>query len=87
MTLVEAMSLGLPCIAYDGSVGPRSIINNETNGFLVPDGNIELFAEKISVLIENEALRKQLGLNAKESMQFYEIDAVMEKWKKLLENL
>ena len=87
MTLVEAMSLCLPSIAYDGSVGPRSIINNETNGFLVPDGNIELFAEKISVLIENEALRKQLGSNAKESMQFYEIDAVMEKWKKLLENL
>ncbi|MFH6936527.1 glycosyltransferase family 4 protein [Flavobacterium sp. FlaQc-30] len=87
MTLVEAMSFGLPCIAFDGPAGPRSIINNETNGFLVPDGNIALFAEKISVLIENENLRKQLGSNAKESMQLYEIDAVMEKWKKLLESL
>ena len=87
MTLVEAMSLGLPCIAYDGPAGPRSIIANETNGFLVPDGNIEWFAEKISVLIENENLRKQVSSNAKESMQLYEIDAVMEKWKKLLESL
>ena len=87
MTLGEAMSFGLPCIAYDGPAGPRSIINIETNGFLVPDGNIEWFAEKISVLIENENLRKQLGSNAKESMQLYEIDAVMEKWKKLLESL
>ncbi len=86
MVLIEAMSLGLPSISYDCPSGPRSIITDNENGFLIPDGNLELFAEKLSFLIENEELRMKFGAASKEKMKEYQLEPVMKQWKALLEN-
>ena len=83
LVLLEAMSCGLPIIAYDCPIGPRAIIQNNENGFLIPDGNINLFTEKLSELIENENLRKTIGQHAKISIEKYNIDAIMETWNDL----
>lgn len=87
MVLLEAMASGLPCIAYDCPSGPRSIILNAENGFLIPDANMEMFVEKLSFLIENEELRLKLGIHAKETSEIYNINEVMKQWKFFLENL
>ncbi|SEO77728.1 Glycosyltransferase involved in cell wall bisynthesis [Flavobacterium sp. CF108] len=86
MVLIEAMSLGLPSISYDCPSGPRSIITDNENGFLIPDGDLELFAEKLSFLIENEELRIKFGAASKEKMKEYQLEPVMKQWKALLEN-
>lgn len=86
MVLIEAMSLGLPSISYDCPSGPRSIITDNENGFLIPDGNSELFVEKLSLLIENEEWRMKFGAASKESMKQYQLEPVMKQWKALLEN-
>ena len=39
MTLLEAMSFSVPCIAFDCDTGPRHIIRNQVNGFLASNGN------------------------------------------------
>jgi len=87
MVLLEAMASGLPCIAYDCPSGPRSIIVNAENGFLIPDSNIQMFVEKLSFLIENEDTRVKLGAKAKETSEIYDIHLVMAKWNSFLENL
>lgn len=87
MVILEAMSLGLPCIAYDCPSGPRSIISNAESGFLIPDSDAQAFVEKLSYLIENEEVRLELGANAKEVSKIYNIDAIMKQWKLFLENL
>ncbi|KRB56890.1 glycosyltransferase family 4 protein [Flavobacterium sp. Root186] len=87
MVLIEAMSLGLPSISYDCPSGPRSIISDNENGFLIPNENLDLFSEKLSFLIENEELRMKFGAASKESMQKYQLDPVMKQWSSLLENL
>lgn len=87
MVLLEAMAFGLPCIAYDCPTGPRALIENGKNGCLIPDGNMELFVEKLSFLMENEAKRIKLGINAKETTKLYSTEKIMEKWKLFLENL
>jgi len=87
MVLIEAMACGLPCIAYDCPVGPRSIIKNEKNGFLIENGNERAFVEKLNLLMEDEALRIKLGSNAQESIAVYNIDKVMKQWKDLFESL
>ena len=87
MVLLEAMALGLPCVAYDCPCGPRAIIENNENGFLVGDGDIDSFVQKMELLIEDENLRIQMGQNAKTSVSKYDLDFVMMQWKKLFESL
>lgn len=87
MVLLEAMSHGLPVVAYDCPIGPRAIITNNSNGFLITDGDENAFANKVSELIENIELRKRIGTNAKAAMTEYAIETVMEKWQELFNSL
>lgn len=87
MVLLEAMASGLPCIAYDCPTGPRVIITNAENGFLIPDNNIEMYIEKLSFLIENEEVRAKFGLDAKATSKQYSVKKIMGQWKEFLESL
>lgn len=87
MVLIEALANGLPVIAYDCPCGPRAIIQNNENGFLVENGNIDSFVQKIELLIEDENLRMQMGENAQESTKKYNIDSIMQQWKSFFEDL
>lgn len=87
MVLLEAMTLGLPCVAFDCPSGLNSIIKNGKNGFLIPDDNIDLFAKKIFFLIENDKERFKFGTNAKEVMKDFSVDKIMQQWQQLLETL
>jgi glycosyltransferase involved in cell wall biosynthesis len=84
MVLIEAMASGLPCIAYDCPCGPRAIIENNDNGFLIEDGNENQFIQKLENLIENENLRIDMGNKAKTSVKKYEIEAIMDQWNSVL---
>ncbi|PZX94390.1 glycosyltransferase family 4 protein [Flavobacterium aquariorum] len=87
MVLLEAMASGLPCIAYDCPIGPRAIINDGENGFLIEDGNADSFVQKLKLLIEDENLRMQMGKNAQESVKKYDLECIMQQWKALFESL
>jgi glycosyltransferase involved in cell wall biosynthesis len=87
MVLLEAMAVGLPCVAYDCPVGPRSIIINNENGYLIEDGNIDSFVQKLELLIEDQNLRIEMGKNAKNSSSKYDLDTIMQQWKSLFEEL
>ena len=87
MVLIEAMASGVTCIAYDCPSGPRAIIEDEVNGFLIEDGNSDLFVQKLELLIEDEDLRFQMGKAAQESVKKYEIDGIMKRWNKLFLDL
>ena len=83
LVLIEAMKHGVPCVAFDCPFGPKSIINNGYDGFLVKDGETRLFAEKLCSLIEHEDLRKQFSQAAIEKSDKYGVDNIMSKWKNL----
>lgn len=83
MVLLEAMSCGLPCIAYDCPCGPRAIINNNENGFLIEDGNLDSFVEKIELLINDNELRMQMGDNARKTIDKYNLEIIMQQWELL----
>lgn len=85
MVLLEAMSYGLPIISYDCKCGPKDLINNGLNGFLVPESNIEELANAIMKLISNRDMMIEMGRNAKVESQKYEREIIMQKWIDLFE--
>jgi glycosyltransferase involved in cell wall biosynthesis len=87
MVLLEAMASGVPCLAYDCPSGPRAIIKQGINGFLIEDGNLNSFVEKLKLMIEDENLRLQMGENASKSVTVYDLELIMKKWQNLFESL
>jgi glycosyltransferase involved in cell wall biosynthesis len=87
MVLIEAMTCGLPTVVYDCPCGPREIVTNNQDGFLIEDDNMDLFIDKVMLLIESQDLRIEFGHKAKINTQKYNSQAVMQTWKNLLESL
>lgn len=82
--IIEAMAQGTPVIAYDVRVGPCAIITDGKNGFLIPDGNAQAFAEKAIALIENSDLHAQMSKGALERAEDFTEEAIMNIWEKIL---
>lgn len=87
LVLAEAMSCGLPVVAFDCPYGPADIIHDGVDGFLVENRNVDCFAECVCQLIENEPLRHQMGNNAIVSAQRFRAEMIMPKWKQLFDQL
>lgn len=87
LVILEAMKHGVPCIAFDCPFGPGSIIQDNLNGFLIKDGDIKQFAERLCYLIENTNIRKDLSNEAIKRAATFDIDVIMNKWKNLFENV
>lgn len=85
IVLVEAMDSGLPVISFDVRVGPRSIITDGENGFLVRDNDYDGYVEKLSELIEDEELRSRISANAKERARDFYKERIIEKWIRIFE--
>jgi len=80
MALLEAMEVGLPVIAYDCPIGPRSIIKNDYSGFLIENGNENEFVSKVLTLQNDTATRERIGQNAKQEMQKLHSDVIAKLW-------
>ncbi|MDJ0646049.1 MAG: glycosyltransferase family 4 protein [Flavobacteriaceae bacterium] len=73
--LCEAMSAGLPCICFD-SIPTETIVENNVNGIVVEEGDIEQLASALKFLIENESERKRIGKNAIEIKNQLQVDKI-----------
>ncbi len=84
LVLIEAMSYSVPCISYTSANGANEIISDNINGFLIKDRCEKDMIDKISLLIEDEKLRKKMGKNAKESVKRFNGEITLEKWIKII---
>ena len=87
MTLLEAISYGIPCVSYLFPCGPRDIIENGKNGYIIEEGDKEKFAQRLVELMKNDELRQEMGGNAKESSNKYNVDNTMEQWLALFSKM
>ncbi len=62
LVLLEAMSLGVPVVST-AIMGTKDILHAQQGALVSPD-DVEQFAERVSLLISDEALRQQLSYEA-----------------------
>lgn len=78
LTLIEAMACGLPVVCTDGK-GNRDLIQEGVNGFMVWERDSKLLADKIEILLKNDAFREEMGKNARVFAQGFGIDQYVDK--------
>lgn len=83
--LLEAMALGIACIATDCPIGGSAfIIDNETNGILVPMNDVEKMYTTLERLIDNKELAKRLGKNAEHVIKDFDTQKVCDEWEEYI---
>ncbi|MFC4589243.1 glycosyltransferase family 4 protein [Sphaerisporangium corydalis] len=87
MTILEAMSKGVPVVSFDCPHGPREIITDGHDGLLIRSKKAGALAAGIGRLIEDEELRRTLGANALDTARLYGLDIVGGQWAALLSDL
>ena len=86
MVLLESLSVGLPIVSFDSPTGPKNIITDSEDGFLIEYLNIELFAKQLVTLMRDEKMRTLMGKNAKRNCYRFSNTAIMKQWEDLLSN-
>jgi glycosyltransferase involved in cell wall biosynthesis len=87
MVLLEAMSQGMACIAYDCKTGPSDIITNNQNGILVSDQNTEEMGKNLLKLMKDDALRYSLSENGVKSLERYNINKIMKDYEIIIDKI
>jgi poly(glycerol-phosphate) alpha-glucosyltransferase len=84
LVLMESLGRGCPPIAYDIRYGPRSLIQDGHNGFLVTEGDEEAAAARIVQLCRDEELVRSLSEQAWASSEGFGERAVVDQWQSVI---
>lgn len=85
--LIEAMEAGVPPVSFACKCGPRDIITDGKDGFLVTPGDTDTFADRICTLIEDRTLRQNMGAAAKRRAADFSIEKITGQWMSLFEEV
>jgi glycosyltransferase involved in cell wall biosynthesis len=87
LVLIEAMSKGMACVAFDCPTGPADIIDDHRNGLLVPARDVEGLTAALMELVSDEDLRRRCGEAAVETAQGYTMAAIGPRWDEMMQAL
>ncbi|WP_046117650.1 glycosyltransferase family 4 protein [Ensifer aridi] len=83
--LLEAMTAGLPSIAFDCSWGPSEILSSPDAGLLVPSGDVRRLGEAILSLVTDPALRNKLSTyGAAAASARYATSSILQQWDNVI---
>lgn len=84
IVLIEAMSYGIPCLAFTSAEGANDLIQNDQNGYLIEDRDFNEMINKMNYLVEDKKKRIELGKNARTTSLVYSSDHIKKEWMSLL---
>ncbi|MFI9082109.1 glycosyltransferase family 4 protein [Streptomyces sioyaensis] len=87
MTLVEAMRCGLPVVSTDCDYGPREILDDGTDGLLVPVGDVKAITKALLTLIDDEDRRREMGAAALRNARRFDPSQVAKEYEGLFGEL
>ena len=85
MVLLEAMSYGVPCIAYETDSGTSDIIDDTKNGYIIKNRNESEYIEKINDLIDDSKKLKEFSNNAIQKSKEFSKEEILKIWYKILQ--
>ena len=87
MVLLEAQAMGLPIVSFDCDTGPRDIITNGKDGFLIEPFDTAKLAGKLLTLMEDPDLRRRFSDQALLSSEKFSAENIYRKWTSLFETI
>lgn len=84
MTLIEAQSFGLPIISYDIKTGPKDIVENGINGYLIENDNEKEFIENFLDLVTDREKLLTFSGNAYKNTNKFKIEKIIERWEEII---
>lgn len=87
MVLLEAMSCGLPVVSFDCPTGPRDVVEEGLDGFLVPPQDIGALAQAMLTMVEADSARADMAEAAYTKSLDYRMPVVAARWEALLAEL
>lgn len=81
--LLEAMTMGLPCISTDYPAA-REVLGDGRDGLLVPTGDVTALAKAMGRVADDEGLRRRLSEGALSRSRDFSPDVVIPLWEAVL---
>jgi len=86
MVVLEAMGHGLPVVAFNCPTGPAELVD-DTNGFLVANGDLDAFGKAMDTLMGDHELLLQKAKGANAKALFYTKSNINKGWASLFEKI
>lgn len=83
MVILEAMSCGLPVIAFDCPTGPKDLLGDGEYGLLVNNINADALAVSLAQLMNDTQLRQTLSQKSLRRSQDYQMQNIIKYWDDL----
>lgn len=85
--LMEALAMGVPCIATRCDMGPDELIEQGENGILVDTGSSEQISGAVEKILTDSEFAQKLSQNGRKMLRTHSIDAISEKWLEFLKGI
>lgn len=87
LVLLEAKANRLPIVSFDIMTGPREIVTDGVDGFLIPPYDLEQMASAIGRLIEDDGLRRSMSDRSQDNLNRFSKAAIVSQWRELIDSL
>lgn len=87
MVLLEAQAAGLPIVSFACKCGPRDVVTDGVDGFLVPEDDIASLAARLKQLMDDEPLRMRMSEAALMASERFDEQKIMSEWESLFAEL
>jgi glycosyltransferase involved in cell wall biosynthesis len=84
-TLIQSMACGTPVVATDCNFGPREVVSDGVDGFLVAVGNARALADRADQLLSDAALRDRMSHAARLAAQRHTVAASLQRYQDALD--
>ncbi|QNS41292.1 glycosyltransferase [Chryseobacterium manosquense] len=85
--ILEAMANQLPVVSFDAPFGPRNIIDDGIDGFLIRPDDYSGFADKLKLLMSEDKLIVKMKEAAYEKSLTFSPEVIIEKWMKIFKEI